>query len=76
MFIAKLFIAIKISQRERELILTAAAAAAASLQSCPTLCDPTDGQKSLYQDTGLFAVESDSKRNWLKKNIFTNTEVF
>ena len=47
MFIAKLFIAIKILQRERELILpaaaAAAAAAAASLQSCPTLCDPIDG---------------------------------
>ena len=37
MFIAKFFIGIKISQRERELILPAAAAAAASLQLCPTL---------------------------------------
>ena len=33
---------------------TAAAAAAASLQSCPTLCDPVDGSPPGFPVPGIF----------------------
>ena len=36
----------------------AAAAAAASLQSCPTLCDPTDGNPSGSSVPGILQVRT------------------
>ena len=43
---------------ERAIGNTAAAAAAKSLQSCPTLCDPTDGSPSGSPSPGILEART------------------
>ena len=42
-----------------------AAAAAASLQSCPTLCDPTDGSPPGSPAPGILQARSPGKKSFL-----------
>ena len=45
-------------QRVKHDLATAAAAAAKSLQSCPTLCNPTDGSPSGSPVRGILQVRT------------------
>ena len=45
-------------QRVKHDLATAAAAAAKSLQSCPTLCNPTDGSPSGSPVPGILQVRT------------------
>ena len=56
---------LKITEMYPITILEAAAAAAKSLQSCPTLCDPTDGSPPGSPVPGILLQGSQVPMRWL-----------